>query len=54
MSWDQGTGSPATAETNDHTRLGKVALYLTLEIAAIAVVLLGYSWGMGVISTIMR
>ena len=35
-------------------RLGKVVLYLTLEIAAVAAVLLWYSWGMGLISQMMR
>ena len=45
---------PGLATPKSTTRLGKVALYLTLEIAAIAVVLLWYSWGMGFIATIVR
>ena len=44
---------PGLARPKASARLGKVVLYLTLEIAAIAFVLLWYSWGMGLISTFM-
>ena len=42
------------ARPSTSARPGKVLLYLTLEIAAVAVVLLWYSWGMGLISTVLR